>query len=77
MKIYKFGEQTRVPHEITKTVIEVSEAELQLIQAIRELDNPDELVRISSSIDSERIKNCLLYVAAEKILLGGNFNETN
>ncbi|WP_374717791.1 hypothetical protein [Neobacillus sp.] len=51
-----------------KLVIEVSNAEFQLLKTIREIQDLDEMVRICSGLEAGSLKNCLLFVASEKIL---------
>ncbi|MEI2358386.1 hypothetical protein [Mesobacillus zeae] len=53
--------------EQDKQMIEVSKAELLLIKSIRDIDSPDELVRIGSGVDSSEVKNSFLCIAADKL----------
>lgn len=48
--------------------MEVTKAEQLLLTRIRMIDDIDELVEISNGIEEEHIKNCILNIAAEKLL---------
>lgn len=52
---------------ISVNVKELTQGELLLIETLRNLEDPDELVRACSDVQSSNIKNCLLNIAAEKL----------
>lgn len=66
MKAYKTEGQKRELKQKT-SLVEVTKAEMMLLNTIRAMENPDELVRIGSEIDTKDFKYCLLNLAAEKI----------